>query len=120
MSMNTRVFRIAQWIGLFCAIVSAGVLTMFTTYIVIAGQAENLTAWILGLMVGLSALAGWAAIRRRALLLLALFIMCYLPVGFYLSCVSSWARYAGFAQIGFLVSSLMMFWAAFRENTGSE
>ncbi|NNL95026.1 MAG: hypothetical protein HKO64_05345 [Xanthomonadales bacterium] len=103
--------RIAQWIGLFCAIISTGVLAMFTTYLVVAGQAQNLTAFILGLMALLSTLAGWAAIRRRALLLLALFIICYLPVGFYLTGVPSWARYAGYAQLGFLVSSLMMFWA---------
>lgn len=118
--MNNKLNRIASWLGLFCAILSAGVLIMFNTYIVVSGQAENLTIYILALMAVLSVLAGWAAIRRRALLLLALFIICYLPVGFYLSGVPSWARFAGFAQLGFLVASLMMFWAAYREKTESE
>lgn len=115
--MSAQLFRTASWIGLFSAIVSTGVLVMFTTSLVVSGKAENLTASILVLMALLSVLAAWAAVTRRALLLLALFIVCFVPVGFYLTGVPSWARFAGFAQLGFLVSSLMMFRAAFHRKT---
>ena len=101
--------RLAGLLGLFCAIVSAGVLVMFTTSLAVSGQVGQSTIWVLSVMAMLSIAAAWAAIRERALLLLAIFVVTFLPVGLYLAGVPSWVRIAGIAQFGFLISALMMF-----------
>jgi hypothetical protein len=107
-------------LGLFSAIVSGGVLLMFSTYLAVSGQSGNLTVLILLLLVALSGVAAWAAITRRPIVLIIAFLISFVPVGFYLSLVGSWVRLAGLAQLGYAVAAIMMLRHRRAENSEHE
>ena len=106
--MNIDTTRLAQLLGLFCAIVAAGVLTMFGTWLAVTGREDVVTSGIFFGLAMLAGVAGWASATNRPFWLLIAWFVSFVPAGFWLMLMPSWVRIAGFAQLGFLFAAVAL------------
>lgn len=95
-------------VGAGSALVSASGLAVVLAKLLTAERREDMAIVIISVMLLFGIAAFWAAIRERGLILLILFFLSFVPVGFYLALNPSWAGVAGRAQLGYLVAAVWM------------
>lgn len=91
-------------VGVACALVSgAGWLMLAARYPV-----GNDTLLLCGVMLGLSAVALWSALRGVSWLLAAAAAVALIPVGVYLAGVPGPMRIVGYAAVGYLAAAALI------------
>ena len=100
--------RLGQIIGLFSALLCGFTSLAFALSLWLNHPHERSTILVFLGLLFLSALALFASLKRRPIVLIAVFVVSFLPVGLYLALHPHWARLAGLAPLGYLVAAWLI------------
>ena len=110
----------AAMIGTVSALVSGGTVMALVLRIWSDPQLGSSTLMILGSLAALSMVAARAAYTSRPWILLTVFIVSFVPVGFYLLLLPNWIRIAGIAQLGYLWAALLILFHSNRNGRAAK